>query len=81
MDMQCPVCGEPWDMDSLHEMGDWVSEELTWEQARARFVKQGCEAFGAGHNGNEAHPGVAVLYDLLGDDMDGAVALLEDFGL
>lgn len=81
MDIACPVCGEPWELDSLHEMGDWIGEDLTFEQARVRFAEEGCEAYGTPHGEGTAHPGVAVIYELLGDDVDGAASLLEDFGL
>lgn len=81
MDIRCPVCGEPWEIDSLHSMGDWIGEDLTFPKARARFMEQGCEAFGTTHGEGIADPAVVAIMDLLGDDVDGAASLLEDFGL
>jgi hypothetical protein len=33
MYIRCTKCGEPWDIDTLHEMGDWVGETLHAFQA------------------------------------------------
>jgi len=83
MDIKCHKCGEPWDMDSLHEMGEWIGEELSFNQARRRFYADGCTAFGTGHGTMDYANGsiVAELADLLGDDIDGFAAMLEDLGL
>jgi len=45
MDIHCPVCAEPWDMDELHDVPG-----LTFEAARRRFAKEGCRVFGSEHN-------------------------------
>jgi len=47
MDMHCRFCGEPWDHDCLHEMGDFDTDigPLTYKQAGNRFRKLGCGAF------------------------------------
>lgn len=87
MDIRCKYCGEPWDVYSLHEMGDYRgSGEFTYEQARKRFYRLGCGAFDpgsvkcdGGSYGN--HEAVGLLQELLGDDVDGLAALTEDFGL
>lgn len=81
MDIKCVKCGEPWDMSELHEMGDWVGEELSYSDARERFYATGCEAFGSKHGDGKADAGIGVLYDLLGDDVDGAASLMEDLGI
>jgi hypothetical protein len=47
----------------------------------AQFRVVGCEALGFGHEyvGGDGRAHVAsTIYDLLGDDMDGAAAMLED---
>lgn len=78
MDLICPVCGEPWDMDELHEI-----EGVPFARAYAQFRTRGCEVFDSRHNpeGNSAAASAsAALMDLLGDDADGAAALLEDLG-
>jgi len=81
-DIRCTKCGEPWDIDTLHEMGDWVGETLTFAQARERFYREGCRAFRTVHNveiDTTRASAEAVLVDLLGDDVDGVAAMLEDF--
>ena len=52
MDMHCRFCGEPWDHDCLHEMGDFDTDigSLTYKQAGNRFRKLGCGAFENGDN-------------------------------
>lgn len=94
MDIRCSKCGEPWDVDSLHdlvaeEFGHWdpIAQRtvvagdysILFERVRHDFKRRGCEAFGARHNETKAHPGIAEIQDLLGDDIDGAAALIEDF--
>lgn len=88
MDIRCKYCGEPWDVYSLHEMGDYRGggTSFTYEGARKRFYRLGCGAFEAGsvkcdRNGYGNHEAVSMLQELLGDDVDGLAALTEDFGL
>tara|TARA_R110000751_G_scaffold24481_1_gene67351 strand:+ start:568 stop:816 length:249 start_codon:yes stop_codon:yes gene_type:complete len=52
MDMYCKFCGEPWDHDCLHDMGDFDTNisSLTYKQAGDRFRKLGCGAFKNGNN-------------------------------
>lgn len=100
MDIRCTKCGEPWDLDTLHdEVADRTHlNELTgalrqevmadydnhFAEVRADFARRGCEAlFGAKHNttpDREAAGVSAALFDLLGDDIDGIGAMLEDAG-
>ena len=49
MDIHCAFCGEPWDLDSLHDM---VADPtikgsilLSYKAAAKRFAVQGCGAF------------------------------------
>ncbi len=90
MDIYCPKagCGEPVDNDSLH---DAVADGLhaDYRAAAAAFRSQGCEAIGFVHSvGNDSTGAYGLtnaqaaeaLYDLLGDDMDGMAAMMEDFG-
>ena len=79
MDIRCSHCGEPWEMDTLHDLAD--EENVSFDQARRMFYKDGCKALGTRHGSGHADPGVAMLQDLLGDDVDGLAAMLEDFGL
>ena len=80
MDMVCINCGEPWDMDYvLHEApGAFIRRHSRIDRCPA------CPATG--------HPVlsekqrvrldlIAHLADMCGDDIDGFVAELEDFGL
>lgn len=100
-DVRCPKCGEPWDLDCLHEEAaarlydrgeepeqtrygaSWGEERYrpVFNEVRADFYARGYEAltsYGARHNDTEADPRIALAYELLGDDIDGAVAELED---
>lgn len=76
MDLYCPKCAEPWDNDSLH---DAAKENGTSYKVVANvFRSEGCVALGSKHGEGTAPAGIAVLYELLGDDMDGAAAEFED---
>lgn len=111
MDIICRRCGEPWDMDSLHEevqarlhgaydpTGRWgftggtrVYREM-YATVNEEFRRLGCEAL---RTAFEAHctdhddvaaevagraTMVGAIYDMLGDDMDGAAAMLGDLRL
>jgi hypothetical protein len=88
MDIYCTKCGEPWDVigitDEAEEFG------LTPAEMHAKFRREGCEAMGTSHSGigevNRVVNGVDVisamsaLNDMLGDDVDGAAAMMEDWG-
>jgi len=88
MDIMCPRCGEPWDNDELHEEASHRQEEglnSSYATVAADFRVRGCGAFtayGAECNAEALGSGRAAaasaLYDLLGDDMDGAAAMLDD---
>ena len=77
MDVRCTNCGEPWDLDELHEL---VAEgsAVDFDDARAMFYRHGCKAFGSRCSDNLGHPAIASVYDLMGDDIDGAASMLED---
>lgn len=94
MDIRCPKCGEPWDLDSLHDevadrkacadAGDPDPVDITFDSVRKDFYRRGCAAltsFG-GHCNPEVNGKAATLasaaYDILGDDLDGAACMLED---
>lgn len=80
MDIKCTTCAEPYDIDSLHDL---VAEgsAVDFEDARRQFAVHGCRAFGMTHNDTTADPAIAMLTELLGDDVDGLAAELEDYGL
>jgi hypothetical protein len=88
MDILCPNCGEPWD---VYELGEQARETAEWEGAsyeevytalRKEFRRKGCEAFEGGRCSEplerEQSALIGEVYDLLGDDIDGAAAMLED---
>jgi hypothetical protein len=81
MDIYCPQCREPWDNDTLHEVASEDGSSYL-EVARA-FRSKGCAALGSRHGDYQSpnSEAISVIYDLLGDDMDGATGLMEDFGL
>ena len=61
-DIYCPVCGEPWDMDELHEVVTERNPSIRWreqptgsyekayDEVRVDFHKKGCVVFGTKHN-------------------------------
>jgi hypothetical protein len=88
MDILCPKCAEPWDMDELHEEVARRNEaqryhdeeyEKKFEDVRKDFRRDGCRALQGKCSTNVANPVIGELYDLLGDDIDGAASMLEDF--
>ncbi len=104
-DVRCPKCGEPWDLDCLHEetearlmdrdvpfeqtrYGRSFGEEAyrpVFNEVRQEFYNVGCAAltsYGARcEPGAQADPRIAMAYELLGNDLDGAIATLEDMEL
>lgn len=82
MDIICPRCAEPWEIDSLHEYAD--EQGTTFREVSKAFRTKGCgvafEAWGIGTCVADANAGMRfVLADLLGEDIDGYAALMEDF--
>lgn len=105
MDVRCCRCGEPWDLDSLHDevharrpdldynrrgQAGYASAEdyaeqypRAYEAVREDFTRRGCKALERAFGAADCEPTdrgrtAAAVYDLLGDDMDGAAAMLED---
>lgn len=85
MDVYCPKCAEPWDNDTFHEVAEEIGS--TYAAVSAAFRAKGCgvafrgSAYDPGRHcgaGSRANPNIAAMYDLLGDDMDGAAAMFED---
>lgn len=85
MDLYCPKCGEPYDNDEFH----FIAEEngTSYKEVAADFRIRGCEAIGTSHNvpstetdktyGLTRQEASSALYDLLGDDMDGAASMMD----
>jgi hypothetical protein len=117
MDIACPRCGEPWDLDCLHEQAAeaygvpyYLDDDThpSWERPRGRarnpaysseeyervfahvsaaFRTSGCSAltvYGATCSKEPvSERGVLlanVAYELCGDDLDGAAAVIDDLG-
>lgn len=80
MDIRCPICGEPWDIESLHDEAEWLDE--TFDKVRKRFYSDGCgKVFGVPsceRSTDNAATIAALAYDLMGDDVDGIASMLED---
>ena len=83
MDIYCRDCGEPWDNDCLHD----VAKELgtTYSKVATNFSRIGCKALISDEYGqmtfckpDRKASARGVLADILGDDMDGYSATLED---
>jgi hypothetical protein len=86
MDLYCPKCGEPLDNDCLHDEAD--EQGKTYREVLRDFQSRGCEAlvtYGKGDGGHWQPVGgerasvMAAMFDLLGDDADGAAAMMEDW--
>lgn len=87
MDIKCPRCAEPWDMDCLHDAGAQIHK--SYDYMRKLFRKFGCAAIVEADNGKiaedttceQTRKGVTLgmLMDLAGDDLDGYAADVEDF--
>lgn len=80
MDIRCPKCAEPWEIDALHAEAADRGEDFA--VIREDFFRRGCEALLDSHvRRTKASPAIAEVYQLLGDDVDGAAVLLEDLEL
>ena len=90
MDIYCGRCGEPWDIDSLHEETSYRREDdpsVSFDVVRSEFARRGCLAMSAYRvgetdcvrdTGNARAMASGALMDLLGDDIDGVASLLDD---
>lgn len=89
MDLICPKCSEPFDNEVFHEVAEELG--LTYDFVTSQFRSRGCGVAFAGSeydnkswcdsHRHQGSPLVGAVYDLLGDDMDGAAAMLEDADL
>jgi hypothetical protein len=85
MDIMCPRCGEPWENDTLHEAA--AEQGSTYKEVHRDFQSRGCIAIGWQSTQCEAtldrgrREKLAILAELMGDDVDGIAAMTEDFGL
>lgn len=85
MDIYCPVCAEPWEIESLHDVAE--EDGRTFTDVRRAFFADGCGvAFASwgvtceraeGSAGRRAQVS-AMLAEILGDDIDGIACEMED---
>lgn len=76
MDIYCPICGEPYDHDELHDVPG-----KSYAEASREFIRVGCKVFDASHGVRDARRAevASAAYAVLGDDLDGAAAMMEDY--
>lgn len=80
MDVYCPVCSEPWDVDEFHDVADEL--DSTFDAVRKDFRRRGCAALGQRPcvpDDSLRSLASATLMDVLGDDIDGVASMLDDF--
>ena len=84
MDIYCRRCQEPWDNDELHErvaeLGE-LGEPTSYDTLAARFRREGCVVFTGrqcAEVSNERSAIIDAAYEVCGDDMDGAMSLMDD---
>lgn len=81
MDIYCPRCAEPWDVDSLHDAVE-EGHAASYDDARRTFASDGCGTLFGGppcqrSNDPRAHL-AAELFDILGEDVDAVAAMHAD---
>jgi hypothetical protein len=109
MDIYCPVCGEPWDHDSLHDVAGerygipfYLNEDdrrnyrrnpsynsddyqKFYQAVVKEFQTKGCKAIDPETSWckpkkNDTTAMAQAAYELLGDDLDGAASMMDDYG-
>ena len=83
MDIYCPVCGEPWDNDTLH---DYAEEfDSTYEKVWHSFRDNGCgvafaewKIISCVKRNNMRTTYMSALSEIMGDDVDGIMSMMED---
>lgn len=75
-DVHCTKCGEPWDMDCLHEPEEYGltlrGRMIVACSACAWHASQGFPML-------DAAALTGALHDVMGDDVDGVAAMLQDW--
>lgn len=80
MDIYCVRCGEPVELDYLHDVA--AEQESTYSVVLAAFQSKGCEALGqpqCQRDPSMRSEAMSAMFDILGDDVDGAASMMEDF--
>jgi len=78
MDIFCVKCGEPLDTDELHDI-----EGKSFDEALAAYKSKGCRGIDrtcSDEPNDEAAMYSSALYEILGDDIDGVAAMMQDYG-
>lgn len=81
MDLYCQQCGEPWEhYYVVHEM----DPELDGGSKKEFLAGKGCPSCHWGKDAPKEKPlvsdAMSAMIDLMGNDLDGVAASLEDFG-
>lgn len=77
MDLYCPRCREPWDNDEFHDQAE--ADGTTYDEVVRIFRSKGCgAAFGTNCQRVLPNETISMIYDLMGDDTDGAASMFED---
>jgi hypothetical protein len=88
MDIYCVRCGEPTDIDELHQRAGETQSSFKFVQSD--YYARGCEALGYPKCDREesldnegrlsASLAMSTMVDLLGEDIDGIASMMEDLG-
>jgi len=96
MDLICTNCGEPWSVFHVGDMKAGLKGERDihpmdlegWEFSKmGAIIHCGCCESNKAYNGEDSQDekdrlaAIREISELLGDDLDGASSLLEDFNL
>lgn len=76
----CPSCGAEFCVDDLHDRADDL--DSTFAAVQRDFQVTGCLALGESRHvgGDRMRAEVSsAMFDLMGDDIDGVAAMMEDF--
>ena len=90
----CPVCGQEWELDTLHDevaARDLEGLSVTFTNVVRQFQREGCGAALRATQDvlgpiqcvpdpeDELAAMARTFYELLGDDIDGAINEIEDY--
>lgn len=80
-DLLCQRCGEPWDLYYVnHEMTDQERRDFHTGKACPSCCKTPDEELNLSERQKDAITAQAAMRSVLGDDLDGLAAEMEDFG-
>ena len=78
-DIYCVRCGEPVELDYLHDVA--AEQDTTFAKVLAAFQTKGCVALGGPQCERRSSlrtEAMAAMFDILGDDVDGAASMMDD---